>query len=105
MIAGARILGRPMLDVGGEMLKISVGGRVYEFEMHPIFGPALLDRNGNALDKQPIPFLKAVSLWAEQGRRMESGLCRWDHGSEPITKHMGGRHYKVIGWTEPRRGE
>jgi hypothetical protein len=93
-----------LLDCGGPMFKISVGGKIIEFEMHPYCGPNILDRKGRPLDKQPQDFLEAASLWASQGRRMEDGLCRWDHEPEPITKHIGGKHYAVTGYTKPRKG-
>lgn len=89
---------------GGPLLNISVGGRIIEFEMHPYSGPHILDRNGNPLKHQPADFLKAASLWAQQGQRMEDGLCRWDHEREPIAEHLGGRHWKVTGYEDARRG-
>jgi len=93
------------LSLGGEDYRISVGGQVVTFELHPYCGPTLLDHKGDPADDQPLEFLKAASLWIQQGKRMEDGLCRWDHPSEPITEHLGGRHYLVIGYTMPRRGE
>lgn len=92
-----------MLD-GGHMLKISSRGKIYEFEMHPFCGPALLNRKGEALKNQPGHFLKAVSLWARQGERIENGLCRWDHESEPILEHIVGNHWKITGYKEPKKG-
>ncbi len=93
------------LDCGGPMRKISVNGKLLEFEDHAYCGPNVLNQRGEPLAEQPRVFLLAASLWVQQGRRIEDGLCRWDHEPEPITKHMGGRHHKVIGWTPARKGE
>lgn len=71
---------------GGPMHRISVNGKIYEFEMHPCCGPTLLNRNGDPLKHQPTSFLEAASLWAQQGRRIEDGLCRWDHEPKPILR-------------------
>lgn len=86
------------------MLKISVGGKVIEFEMHPWCGPTILKRNGEPLKEQPMPFLEAASLWAQQGQRMEDGLCRWDHPPKEITKHLGGRYWKIVGYEPAVKG-
>lgn len=94
-----------MIDVGGPDHLIQVHGKLYNFEMHPYCGPVALRRDGEPLADQPIAFLSAVTLWAEQGKRVENGLCRWDKASEPILKHIVGRHYKVVGYTEPVKGE
>ncbi len=89
-----------IFEMGGPDLTIQVDGIRYVFEMHPVCGPAEDEQ-----DTYPESFWTAVSHWAEQGRRMEDGLCRWDHPPEMITRHLGGKHYKVVGYTEPRRGE
>ena len=90
---------------GGPMRKISVRGVVYEFEMHPYCGPHILNRRGEPLARQPKEFLKAASLWAQQGQRIdENGLCVWDHPPEPILKHLGGRHYQLVGHKPEERG-
>ena len=87
------------------MLKISVGGKIIEFEMHPYCGPTILNLRGEPASKQPKDFLEAASLWAQQGRRMEDGLCRWDHEREEILQHIGGRQWKIIGYEPAVRGQ
>ena len=87
-VGSMRLLGA-CVDCGGPMLKISVGGKVIEFEMHPYCGPNILNRKGEPLKHQPADFLMAASLWAQQGQRMEYGLCRWDHPPKEIVKHLG----------------
>lgn len=87
------------------MLKISVNRKIIEFEMHPYCGPTILDRHGTPLTNQPKGFLEAASLWAQQGRRMEDGLCRWDRKPEMILRYLGGRHYEVLGEKPAKRGE
>ena len=86
-------------------MRISVEGKVYLFEMHRWVGPVALRRDGEPAKLQPEAFLRAASLWAQQGKRVEDGLCRWDWPKEPILKHLGGRNYRVVGYTEARRGE
>jgi len=96
------------ISLGGPMQKISVDGKIHEFEMHPYCGPNVLSKKtGEPLSKQPARFLYAASLWAQQGQHVdeETGLCIWHHPPQDILQHLGGRHYKVIGETEPRRGE
>lgn len=87
------------------MRKISVNGRVIEFEMHPYCGPTMLNKKGDPLKNQPAAFLSAASLWVQQGQRIEDGLCRYDHPPEPILRHMGGKHYQVTGYAKPVKGE
>lgn len=97
---------RAIVLLGGPMHKISVGGKVYEFEFHSYVGPTILNRHGDPCKNQPLPFLEAASLWAQQGKRVDkkTGLCVWERESQPITKHIGGRHHLVVGWTKPEPG-
>lgn len=96
---------RAYIDGGGPMRKISVNGRIYEFEMHWYCGPTILNRKGDPLKHQPLDFLHAASLWAQQGERVDdNGLCVWEHEAKPILKHLGGRHYKIIGHEPPQPG-
>lgn len=64
---------------------IEVGSRRYRFEMHPISGPAVLDRMGEIACNQPGPrshFWAAVTAWCQQGRTIShDGTCVWDHGA------------------------
>lgn len=96
-----------LMLVGGDMYKISVGGKVYEFEMHHYCGPTLLTRKGDPipLDEHPRAFLEAASLWAQQGRKVENGLCVWYHEPKETLKHLGGKHYLLVGYEPPVKGE
>lgn len=87
------------------MHKISVNGKIYEFEMHRYCGPNILNRKGEPIKNQPADFLKAASLWAQQGQRIEDGLCRWDHEPEPILEHIVGKHYRVLGYKPQVKGK
>lgn len=89
---------------GGPTHRISVGGKIIEFEMHRYCGPVALGKKGQPLKKQDSAFLEAASRWCQQGKRIEDGLCRWDHEPEPITIHMGGRKYLTVGWKPPVKG-
>lgn len=92
------------LDCGGPMRKIQVNGTVCEFEMHPYCGPNFLNKKGEPLKHQPAAFLKAASLWAQQGQKIENGMCVWYHEPEMITEHIGGRHYRIKGFKPAVRG-
>lgn len=87
------------------MRKISVNGKIIEFEMHPYCGPTILKRNGDPAVKQPAAFLHAASLWAQQGQKIENDLCVWHHPPEMITEQIVGKHHRFIGFKEPRRGQ
>lgn len=104
--SGDRVTCGVLLDVGGPSLKISVRGEIIAFEMHPYCGPILIGKNGDPLyNQRPDHFFwTAVSYWAQQGQRMDNGVCVWDYPPEPITRHLGGRHYLLTGYTESRRG-
>jgi hypothetical protein len=67
------------IDCGGPMRKIEVGGKIIEFEMHHFCGPNILNKQtGSPLANQPLDFLRAVSLWCQQGRKIdERGICIW----------------------------
>lgn len=95
------------INVGGPMRKISVNGKIYDFEMHPYCGPTLLDKNEVPVDlnKHPKEFLEAASLWAQQGQRIEDGLCRWDLEPKAILKHAGGRHWRIVGYEPTEKGK
>lgn len=89
---------------GGPMRKISVGGKIIEFEMHPYCGPNILKRNGEPIKHQPMEFLKAASLWAQQGQKIEDGLCVWYHQPKKILKHLGGKHWEILGYEPAVKG-
>lgn len=97
---------RAILNIGTEgEYDIQVDGKRYHFEWHRVCGPIWLTSRGEPRAKQPEAFLKAASLWAQQGKRVEDGLCRWDHKPEIITEHIAGRHYRFVGYTQPVKGE
>ena len=90
------------ISFGGPDRKIrDATGRVWKFEMHPRFGPIVLDRRGDPVDKQPgerSPFWTAVDLWAKQGGVIGAdGFCAWKAEPEPDLVHLGGRNYAAAG--------
>lgn len=93
------------ISVGGPEYDSQVGGKRYHFEMHPHCGPVRLTRTKTEHHSQPMRFLEAASLWAQQGQRVENGLCRWDWPPEPILKHRGGKHWEIVGHHPAKRGE
>lgn len=90
---------------GGPDYEIQVNGRRIRFEMHPICGPCALNRRGDPLAKQPVYFLEAASLWAQQGMRVENGLCVWEHEPRPILKKLNNRNYLIEGYEPAQKGE
>jgi hypothetical protein len=92
-------------ESGSPTLKISVNHRVVIFEDHPWCGLIAVNaRTGEPLKRQPNDFLKAVTLWNQQGKLVEDGLCKWMHDAEPILKKVDGR-WIVDGYKEPVQGE
>lgn len=90
---------------GGPTHRISVNGKIVTFEDHPYCGPiAVSARTGEGLKRQTPEFLRAVTLWYEQGKRVEDGLCRWDHEQEPILRRINKSNAIVIGWKPAKRG-
>jgi hypothetical protein len=87
---------------GPNRVIIDANGRRWKFEMHPQCGPAMLDARGEIADKQPgprSPFWHAVTRWAQGGKRLNAaGECVWEEEPKPILQHMGGKHYRVVGW-------
>lgn len=76
--------------------------RIWNFEMHPICGPSVVDPNTEMpWDKQPSeksPFWPAVHAWIDQGKRVDAhGLCIWTPVEEPELVHLGGRNYALAG--------
>lgn len=93
------------MSLGGPEHVIQVKGRRIRFEMHPYCGPVALRKDGEPAKQQPKDFLHAASLWAQQGRKVDpDGVCIWRREPEPILKHLGGRHWKIIGYKEPEIG-
>lgn len=84
--------------------KIKAKGVEYTFEMNYVCGPNVIDRSGNIKDQQPLPFLKAASLWIRQGKKMENGLCVWFHEPELILEQVCGKQYICKGYKQPVRG-
>jgi hypothetical protein len=93
------------LLAGGPNRTISVDGKLYRFEMNPAAGPGFLNKRGEVTDRYiPQKVWEAVSLWAQQGERLdETGLCVWDRPPKEMLKPMGGRNY-LVGYEPGERG-
>ncbi len=89
---------RAMVDwYGGDTLAIDVRGQRILFEFSARFGPMAVTKDGRERDlKRPGPFLRAVSLWAVQGKRVVDGVAIWHEPRKPVLQHIGGRQYRVI---------
>lgn len=87
------------------MYRISVKGKVYLFETPLYCGAMFVGKNGRERANVPRLAWDAISWWAQQGRRIDdSGLCIWDYPAKEKLKHLGGRHYQIIGYEQPVRG-
>lgn len=82
-------------------------GKRWTFEMHRYCGPIVLNKSLDPRPTQPgekSPFWHAVSRWAQGGERLdEKGECVWQEEPQPILEHMGGKHYRVVGWTGEKK--
>lgn len=92
--------GGAIVTLAGPERKIVVRGKTYRFEMHPYCGPALLREDGEPRANQFAPahkrFWDAVSLWAQQGERVDSaGLCVYDE-PEPVEWEWRGNRKCVV---------
>jgi hypothetical protein len=89
--------------MGGPDHKIRAGGKEFRFEMHPYLGPCLLGKRGDPLSTLPpkkSPFWDALYWWTKQGKQVDAnGWCvfKWETKPAHILKHMGGKHYPVLG--------
>ncbi len=65
---------------GGPIRRISIGGKIHTFEMHPYCGPVLLKKDGEPSLRQPMKFLEAASQWVQQGGEVNKrfDLCQYD---------------------------
>lgn len=86
------------ISMGGPDRKIrDESGKQIIFEDHPQFGPAVLGKNGNPLEKQPgerDSFWRVWQWWAAAGKVIDAdGFCVWAKPPEPKLTHLGGRHY------------
>ena len=78
---------------------IEVGGRSWRFEWSDHFGPLFINKCGSPMRTQPNPIavLAALSWWAQQGKRVEGGLCVWETPPEARRVHLFGRHWVQVG--------
>lgn len=59
--------------------RINLGDRTYTFDFSDRFGPTIINRDGRPnCGEPPQSFLRAVSLWAQQGKRVEDGFCIYE---------------------------
>lgn len=70
---------------GGPEYDILVGSKSYHFEDHPYCGPNIIHKITKSVRKnQPKDFLRAVSLWAQQGRKVDKkGFAIWRNELKP----------------------
>ena len=97
-----KIGGAPaILNVSGPTRIIHAAGKDYLFEFHDYLGPMMLGKLGEPVQSFPpkrSPFWDALHWWLQQGRRMDGDRCvfDWEMQLVQITKHIGGRHYRVL---------
>lgn len=83
--------------------RIVVEGREWRFDYGAMFGPLFVSARGRDLKNQPkhVSLLRAVTLWARQGKRVDAGQCVWDEPPPLRVEHLGGKHYKLLPGQEP----
>jgi hypothetical protein len=95
-----------MASEGRRQRAIVVNGITHHFEMHGYCGPINTNAKGDPITPLGArhPFWEAVTLWAQQGERIADGVCVWEEAPSPILRHLGGKHYEVIGYEQARQG-
>ena len=101
-----------VLTVGSDegLYQIEVEGKRFWFEFSRMWGPRVVSKSGHET-KQPRPrhnFWKAVSLWANQGKRVcDEGLCRFERNPPLVVRKIGGRNLEILAgepcdiWPQP----
>jgi hypothetical protein len=102
IIKGKKIVGH--VDFGGDELLMPVGGKTVLFEMHHYFGPVPLNKKtGSGLENIPKGFWDAWERWDLGGKLVNENVCvvpEWCslcRGRGEEVRHLGGRHYQVVG--------
>jgi hypothetical protein len=77
---------------GAGPFKITVGKSTYRFEDSDMFGPVLIDKDGEPKDEQPgqrSPFWRAHALWRHQGRKVDGETCLWHEPRPTLVQRIG----------------
>lgn len=61
--------------LAGPILKMPVGDKVIDFEMHRYFGPMPLRKDGEVRERIPRGFWVAFEAWDKNGRLMIGDVC------------------------------
>jgi hypothetical protein len=95
------------LLLGGPIHHITVRGKDVLFEVHPYCGPhPIHKRTLDPLDNIPPGFWDAIQLWIDGGKKLDGdkcvvpSKCSKCESSGFITRHLGGKHYEVVGKCE-----
>lgn len=99
--------------LGGPTYWINVRGKPLPFEDHPYCGPTPVAKNDLAQPREVIPagFWEAIELWEKGGRVMDGDkcvvplACKSCDGSGDNVRHLGGRHYEIVGRCEECAGK
>jgi hypothetical protein len=84
---------------GAGPFTIHAASKAFRFKDSDRFGPYLLNRRGDILDKQPregSPFWRAHRIWVRQGRRLEGDACIWDEPKPTKVVKIAGRTSFVV---------
>ncbi len=78
-------------------------GKSWRFEFSEMFGPALVDDDGEILDRQPTsprnPFFGPFHQWLWQGRQLDGDRCAFDpniKGRPNIVRQRGPLDFEVV---------
>ena len=84
---------------GAGPFTIHVADKAFRFEDSDRFGPYLVSKRGDILDRQPgerSPFWRAHRIWVRQGRRLEGEACIWDEPKPTKVVKVAGRMNFVV---------
>lgn len=80
---------------------IMVAGRSYRFEDSDRFGPYLIEKKDQILERQPReghPFWRAHRIWVRQGRRVDKDdiSCVWHEPKPTFVRKIAGRLVTIV---------
>lgn len=63
------------VSLAGPILKMPIGSKLIDFEMHRYFGPIPLRKDGEVRERIPRGFWDAFEAWDKVGRLMSGDIC------------------------------
>ena len=90
----------------GDLTLATGDGQMFRFEFATMFGPAMLGKRGQHVDRYPprkSPFWKALQTWIQQGKRVVDGRCIYElPPAQLMVKLAGNQWVNVPAGKNPR---